>query len=118
MYGQRIADLRQQLNNTKDVISDFQFLLKTKSNKCITSSNKQKYINVNSELEQLKEKDLNEEIEKKKQQLEKEKEKENLIVYMTQLISIDINEIKKKEEEKIIKKKRENLINKWRKYNS
>jgi hypothetical protein len=58
----------------------------------------------------LKEKDLNEEIEKKKQQLEKEKEKENRIVYMTHLISKDINETKKKEEEKIIEKKRENLL--------
>jgi hypothetical protein len=29
IYGQRIADLRQQLNNTKDVISYFQFLLKS-----------------------------------------------------------------------------------------
>jgi hypothetical protein len=49
IYGQRVADLRQQLNNTKDVISDFQFLLKSQSNKNTTSSNKHKYINVNSE---------------------------------------------------------------------
>jgi hypothetical protein len=110
IYGQRVADLRQQLNNTKNVISDFQFLLKSQSNKIIKRSNKQKYINVNSESVQLKERDLNEEIEKKKQQLEKEKEKENKIIYITKLVIKDIYETKKKEEEKIIEKKRENLL--------
>jgi hypothetical protein len=40
IYGQRIADLRQQLNNSNDVISDFQFLLKSEVNKGITNSNK------------------------------------------------------------------------------
>jgi hypothetical protein len=29
IYRQRVADLLQQLNNTKDVIFDFQFLLKS-----------------------------------------------------------------------------------------
>jgi hypothetical protein len=58
----------------------------------------------------LKENNLSEEIEKKKQQLEKEKEKENRIIYMTQLISKDISETKKKEKEKIIEKKSENLL--------
>jgi hypothetical protein len=110
IYGQRVTDLHQQLNNTKDVISDFQFLLKSQSNKCIVNNNKQKYINVNSKLVQLKEKDLNEEIEKKKQQFKKEKEKENRIVYVTQLIRKDINETKKKEEKKKIEKKQENLL--------
>jgi hypothetical protein len=51
IYGQRVADLRQQLNNTKDVTSDFQFLLKSQSNKVVTNSYKQKYINVNSKSE-------------------------------------------------------------------
>jgi hypothetical protein len=105
IYGQGVADLRQQLKNTKDVISYFQFLLKSQSNKNITNSNKQKYINVNSESVQLKERDLIEEIEKKKQQLEKEKEKEIKIVYITKLVTKDIYETKKKEEEKIIEKK-------------
>jgi hypothetical protein len=40
IYGQRVADVNQQLNNTKDVIFDFQFLLKSKSNKNITNSKK------------------------------------------------------------------------------
>jgi hypothetical protein len=49
IYGPRVGDLRQQLNNNTDVISDFQFLLKSQSNKGTPNNNKQKYINVNSE---------------------------------------------------------------------
>jgi hypothetical protein len=61
-HGQRIGELRQQLSKNKDLISDFHFILKSPNGK----SKIQKYISMNQNSVQMKERDVEEEIEKKK----------------------------------------------------
>jgi hypothetical protein len=72
IYGQRITELWQELNKNKDTISDFQFILKSPNGK----SKIQKYISVNKNAVQMKERDVEEEIEKMKMQIQKEKDKQ------------------------------------------
>jgi hypothetical protein len=72
IYGQRIGELRQQLSKNRDLISDFHFILKSPNGKSKT----QKYISVNQNSVQMKERDVEEEIEKMKMLIQKEKEKQ------------------------------------------
>jgi hypothetical protein len=55
----------------------------------------------------VKERDVEEEIEKKKKQIQEEKDKQKKTSNYVQLITKDINEKKKKEEEKKIEKEQE-----------
>jgi hypothetical protein len=65
IHGQRITELRQQLSKNKDLISDFHFILKSPNGKSKT----QKYININQNSVQMKERDVEDEIEKKKKHI-------------------------------------------------
>jgi hypothetical protein len=94
------------LNKGKDSISDFQFILKLQNNKNILNK-KQKYISVNRDSVEVKERDLEEEIEMKKKQIQKEKDKQKKANHYVCLINTENKEIKKKEEEKKIEKKHE-----------
>jgi hypothetical protein len=106
IYGQRIGELQQQLNKNKDSITDLQFILKSPNGK----SKKQKYISMNRDSLQVKERDVEEEIEKKKKQIQKEKDKQTKTQHYTHLIVNENNEKKKKEEQKKIEKEEQNLI--------
>jgi hypothetical protein len=64
--------LRNELSKNNNSISDFQFILKSQNGR----SKKQKYISVNRDSLQVKERDIEEEIEKKKKQIQKEKDKQ------------------------------------------
>jgi hypothetical protein len=72
LYGLRITELRQELNKNKDKISDFHFILKSPNGKSKT----QKYISMNQNAVQMKERNVEEEIEKVKKQIQKEKDKQ------------------------------------------
>jgi hypothetical protein len=106
IYGQRIIEFQQELNKNKDLISDFQFILKSPNGK----SKKQKYISINQNSLQVKERDVEEKLEKKKKQIQKEKDKQKNTSNYVRLVGNDINEKKKKEEQKKIEKEQENLI--------
>jgi hypothetical protein len=92
IYGQRITELRQELSRNNDSITDLQFILKSPNGKSKT----QKYININKNSVQMKERDVEEEIEKMKKLIEKEKEKQKKTTNYVRVISNDINDKKKK----------------------
>jgi hypothetical protein len=106
IYGERITELVNELNRSKDSISDFQFILKSRNGR----SNKQKYISVNRDSLQVKERVVEEEIEKKKKQIQKEKDKQAQTQNYVRLVTNENKEKKKKEEQIKIEKEHENLI--------
>jgi chaperonin cofactor prefoldin len=78
IYGLRISELRQELNKNKDTISDFHFILKSPNGKSKT----QKYISVNQNAVQMKERDVQEEIQKMKKKIQNEKDKQKKLQIM------------------------------------
>jgi hypothetical protein len=102
IYGQRITELRQELNKNKDSITDLQFILKSPNGKSKT----QKYININKNAVQMKERDVEEEIEKMKKQIEKEKEKQKKTTNYVRVISNDINDKKRKKLKRKLRRSR------------
>jgi hypothetical protein len=106
IYGQRIGELRQQLSKNKDSIRDLQFILKSPNGK----SKKQKYISMNQNSVHVKERGVEEKIEKKKKQIQREKDKQKQTSNYIRLVSKENYEKKNKEEQKKIEKEQENLI--------
>jgi hypothetical protein len=95
IHGQRIGELRQELNKNQDTISDFHFILKSPNGKSKT----QKYISMNQKSVQMKERDVEEEIERMKKQIQKEKEKQKKTSNYLRLMVNENNENKKKVEQ-------------------
>jgi hypothetical protein len=102
IYGPRSTELRQELNKNKDSITDLQFILKSPNGK----SKIQKYISVNQNSVQMKERDVEEEIEKMKMQIQKEKDKQKKTSNYVKLIVNDNNEKKRKKSRRKLRRSR------------
>jgi hypothetical protein len=106
IHGQRITDLRRELSKNQDLITDLQFILKSPNGKSKT----QKYISMNENSVQMKERDVEEEIEKMKKLIQREKDKQKKTENYVRVVTNDINDKKKKVEQKKIEKEQVNVI--------